>query len=238
MKTQFNSYIKYTGILLCSMLLLFAGCSKSEPEPENRPPSSFSLTEVPNGATDVRLQPQLEWEDATDPDGDQVTYQIYLDTQNSPQTSIANNLGMSTFSIEEALQPATIYHWKVIAKDINGKTTESDISSFTTRGLTNAEKLPGKWFFESVSEQPPLSDCVKQSFYLFTEDLHYLSEQYSEDSNGDCTKQLVVGGAYEVESHQVKFAAQNGFSTWGIVSMTGTELVLDASGETYTFKKE
>lgn len=233
--------IPYTIKRLLFLLFLgvfFVGCSKSESAPENRAPSSFNLIEIPDGATDIELQPQLKWEAATDPDDDEVTYQVYLDTQNPPQVSVANNLDMNTFTIEDVLQPATIYHWKVIAKDSNGKTTESDISSFTTRGLTNLEKLPGKWFFESISGQPPLSDCAKQSFYLITDDLHYLTEQYSEDSNGDCTKGLVMGGAYKVEGNSISFEAQNGFYTWDIQSLTETKLVLDVGGEIFTFTKE
>src|SRR5690606_2617449 len=224
-------------VLLCSSLLLFS-CSKDD-GPGNQPPKSFKLIEVADGATNVELQPQLKWEAATDPDGDQVTYQVYLGTQNSPQTSIANNLDLNTFTIEDALQSETTYYWMVVAKDNHGNTTESNVISFTTRKKTMAEAIVGKWFLENISTRPLLSDCEKQHSTSFAEDLTYISEYYNEDSNGSCTRSAVSGGEYEVEGDQLDFVTQDGLQhSYVIQSLTETELVLDLNGEIYTYIKE
>lgn len=234
MKIKFTRYKRYAGLLLCSTLLLFS-CSK-EDGPINRSPNSFNLIELPKGATDIGLQPQLKWEAAIDPDGDQVTYQVYLDAQNSPQTSIVNNLDVNTFTIEDALQPETTYYWKVVAKDINGKTTESDISSFTTRGLTNEETIIGKWFYVSISGQPPLSDCNKRSFLHFTKELSVRIEIRSQGgSSKACGTESSSDHIYKVNGD--KIALDNGVNIL-IESINDTELELLIEGYHYTFRRE
>lgn len=233
MKTKALHYLKYAGLLLCSTLLLIS-CSKKD-EPINRPPNSFSLIEVPNGATDVGLQPQLKWEAATDPEGDQVTYQVYLGAQNPPQTSIVNNLNVNTLTIEDALQPETTYYWKVVAKDTQGNTTESNVASFTTREKTTEEAIVGKWFYESISGQPPLSACNKRSFKRFTTELSVHDEVYSQDGGKVCEITSSVVRSYEINGN--KITIDNGV-TRVIESITDTELVLLISGYHYTFRKE
>ena len=239
-KLKFNSK---TFLILLLAAGTFASCSKDDsvtptPEPENQAPNSFALIEVADGASDIGLQPQLTWEAATDPDGDQVTYQVYLDTQNPPQTFIANNLGMNTLNIEEPLQPETIYYWRVIAEDANGNTTESDISSFTSRDMTSAEAIVGKWFFGSIAGEQPLTVCQKNSFFIFSAELFLKIEQYDEDSNGDCVKIVEGTGTYEVVGDdQIKITSNNNTQTIGIQSLTDTELILDISGTIYTLLK-
>lgn len=222
-------------MLLCSTLLLFS-CTKEE-GPISRPPNSFDLIEVPNGATDIELQPQLKWEVATDPDGDQVTYQVYLDAQNPPQTSIINNLNVNTLTIEDALQPETTYYWKVVAKDTQGNTTESNVASFTTREKTTEEAIVGKWFYESIEGQVPLSDCEKQSFYEFTDKLVFRYQVY----DSSCRLYQTVTGTYELMSNnhiQLDLSYATSLYIIEILSLTETTLVLDLDGIIYTCTKE
>lgn len=241
---KMKKYIRNKSMILsiaCAMLFL-ASCSKDDDsapqEPENQAPNTFNLIEIPDGATDIELQPQLTWEAATDPDGDQVTYQIYLDVKNPPQTSIANNLGVNSLDIEEKLQPETNYYWKVVAEDTNGNTTESAVSSFTTRDMTNAEAIVGKWFFESAVGVPPFSACQKTSFFLFTEDLFIQLVMYEEDSSGNCVEVSNGIGTYEVEGDQIQVTAEGSTSPAEIQSLTSTELIMDYFGAILTLSKE
>lgn len=211
----------------------FAGCSKEDDEVENRAPNSFALNEVTDG-TD--LQPKLTWKAATDPDGDEVSYQVYLDTENPPQTAIADNLGVNTLSIEDELELETTYYWKVVAKDANGNTTKSDITSFTTRDMTTGEALVGKWFFESIAGQPALTECEKTSFYQFTEDLFFLTKQYVQDSDGEC-KGGGGSGTYEVIGNDRIKVIANRIDILEIRSLTKTELVLVLDDTLLTLKK-
>lgn len=237
---KFNSK---TLLILFLASFAFASCSKDDsvaptPEPENQAPNSFGLIEVPDGATDIELQPQLTWEAATDPDGDAVTYQVYLDTQNPPQNSIANNLGMNTFNVEDELQPETTYYWSVIAEDVNGNTTESNIASFTSRNQTTSEALVGKWFFESIEGQPPFTTCEKKSFLQFTEDLFIQVVSYAEDSNGDCISSTGAGTYEVIGDDQIKITANSSTQTWVIQSLTDTALVIDLNGSILHLTKE
>lgn len=135
-------------LILVTILGLMAACSNDdgpptkqpgpvqrpepEQEPENQPPGSFALLtpEMDNKVT--ARTPNLTWVQATDPDGDSVFYDVYLDTEGNPATLIAENLNSTIFSVPEDLDLKTEYHWKVVARDGNGAITESTVNSFTT----------------------------------------------------------------------------------------------------------
>ncbi len=101
---------------------------------ENQPPEDFNLLEVPNSEMNVVLNPTLIWDNAIDPDGDTITYDLLLDVGNeNPSTIIANDIQQTTFEISENLDHSTTYFWQVIALDNQGNSTSSEVFSFTTR---------------------------------------------------------------------------------------------------------
>ena len=229
---------KFKTLLFLLLAFTLSNCS-SDDSVANQAPNSFNLIDVADGATDISLQPQLSWEAATDPDGDSVTYQVYLDTQNPPQTSIANNLNAKTFSVENEIQPEVDYYWKVIAKDSNGNATESDIASFTSRELTTAEAILGKWFFDSQAGQPPLPECKKSSFLKFTDDLFLQLTGYGENTNGDCVVENSNNGTYEVIGrYEIEITIDGSAEIWDIISRSETELVLETPSSRVTLIKE
>jgi len=106
-----------------------------EPEPENRPPNSFLLLTPEMTGSDLRRSPTFSWENAKDPDGDQVTYSIFLDSVPDPQNLIAENLDAPNFELPQQLKFDTKYYWKVRAQDENGNSTISDAANFTTKEM-------------------------------------------------------------------------------------------------------
>jgi hypothetical protein len=72
----------------------------------------------------VNRTPTFSWEQATDPDGDTVTYDLYVDSQENPSTLIAENLSTTSFELTENLDFETQYYWKVVAKDDKEASTE------------------------------------------------------------------------------------------------------------------
>jgi hypothetical protein len=97
----------------------------------NNPPGAFSLTYPANGAINIpNIDFLLTWETSTDPDGDPVTYDVILSTSANPTTVIS--LGQTGTSFGPALLRGYTYYWKVVAKDGNGGTRESETWSFTT----------------------------------------------------------------------------------------------------------
>jgi len=102
----------------------------------NEAPNAFSLVRANNGATNIDLSPNLSWNSAIDPDGDTVSYDLYLDTNQNPTTLLAANITATSFQIQNRLSTVQQYYWKVVAKDGRGKTTQSNaVFSFTTRNL-------------------------------------------------------------------------------------------------------
>lgn len=115
-----------------------------EPEPENRAPTQVSLLAPIANAENIDVKPTFSWEAATDPDGDQITYEIYADTTAAPSTLIGTSSDNS-FEPEERLALIENYNWKVIAKDGKGGESESTEQGFNTRNIitSNATTSPG-----------------------------------------------------------------------------------------------
>ena len=131
--------MKTSCIYILLVLCLAFGCQKNDDRApmeialQNEPPLSFNLIDIPDKATEVDLTPTLKWESAENPKGNTVTYDIYLDTEVNPSTLYESNIDGTSFELTERLQLLTDYHWKVLAKDADGKTAQSAIHKFTTR---------------------------------------------------------------------------------------------------------
>jgi len=141
--------LKTILVLLVAITLLSCDKNNTNPTPENKAPTGFNLIAVANGSTDV--YPTLSWTAATDPDGDTVNYDVYLNATNdsNPTELIAENLTETSFSIENRLEVLTNYAWKVIAKDNHGGSTSSAIYTFKTRKLSD-----GKLMVENAEFNP------------------------------------------------------------------------------------
>lgn len=115
--------------------LLFTACSNDDNESVNQAPSPFSLVSN-NGTSNVDVTPIFSWTAATDPEGDLVNYDLYIDSNENPTTLIASNITTTNYQIQDRLSLLEQYYWRVVAKDNNGNTTQSDGTySFTTRNL-------------------------------------------------------------------------------------------------------
>ena len=95
-------------ILLSLLLVLISNCTLTGIGIfKNHPPEAPSAVEPKDGATDVSLSPTLSWK-AEDPDGDELTYDIYLGENNSPQL-VRENLKESKY-VASCLKAGTIYY--------------------------------------------------------------------------------------------------------------------------------
>jgi len=102
---------------------------------ENSAPLSFELIDLPDNAVGVDVLPTLSWEAAIDPDGDSVNYDLYLDTGENATQLYAENISETSYELTERLRLLKNYSWRVIAKDTQGASTESDSRSFITRSI-------------------------------------------------------------------------------------------------------
>ena len=92
----------------------------------NNPPGNFNLITPFNGETNVSRTPVLAWQPSIDPDGDPVSYDVYLDDDNySPgQVSSMQSTTSYTVSFFSQLDYETWYGYEVIAYDNKGFWTE------------------------------------------------------------------------------------------------------------------
>lgn len=97
----------------------------------NNPPPAPTLVSPNNGAVDVALETTFDWSSVFDPDGDAVTYDLFMDTENPPSVIAASDVTDSQVLLS-GLTPDTIYYWCVTAKDGYGGTAESSVRSFRT----------------------------------------------------------------------------------------------------------
>ena len=185
------------------------------------------------------LQPQLSWEATTDPDGDVINYNLYISTENPPTNKMASDLTTTYYNIQDSLDFEATYYWKVIAKDNQGNTTESSVASFKTRSQTVEELLVGKWFFESIEGNPPITECQKQGFYQFLENGTFLGMGFDVDNNGDCISNSSSTGTYLIiNNNQIEVITNGQNNTLQIITLTNEQLVVGSIGIIITLKKE
>ena len=150
--------MKKTAILILAMLSLMACGKDDSPEidmeqeipdaeepivedpvpdpPANNAPDSFNLIEVANNAVDIDVLPTMfSWEAATDPDGDAVSYSMFLDQEENPTTPLVEDITATNFETTERLGLYETYYWNVVASDTEGATTTSSTNTFSTRGI-------------------------------------------------------------------------------------------------------
>ena len=144
---KLKKYINTVVQLLVLITLLNCSSDDDSSEP-NLAPESFDLLTVTNNTADVTVLPVFTWNTSTDPDGDMVTYDFIIDTNANPTTIIASDLTETFFVTTSRFNTSKTYFWKVIAKDGNGGQTESEIFTFSTKGL-RIERLTNNTAFSA-----------------------------------------------------------------------------------------
>jgi hypothetical protein len=94
----------------------------------NSSPDVPTLLSPENGAVDVPVADPLSW-DCSDPQGDDLTFDVYLGTTNPPAIFATD---VTDFEYVAGLESTTTYYWKIVAKDSHGSSSTSTIRSFTT----------------------------------------------------------------------------------------------------------
>lgn len=105
----------------------------------NQAPELPSLISPSNAATSVNSGGTLLQFGAADPDGDVLSFQVKMSTQDPPTDAVcAWQSGTSCSSGD--LSPDTTYYWQVTAKDLFGLTRSGPVWSFTTGSGTQPDE--------------------------------------------------------------------------------------------------
>jgi hypothetical protein len=96
---------------------------------DNNPPDVPDNPNPNNGELNVDINEDLSWT-CTDPDGDTLTYDIYIDDSTPPKKEVSNH-PVNNYDPGPLLYN-TKYYWKIVARDSFGELRESPIWSFTT----------------------------------------------------------------------------------------------------------
>ncbi len=106
----------------------------------NSNPAAPTLSSPANNGTDMALTPPLFWGAVSDPDGDTVSYDVYLDTNPAPTTKLTASPGsLPLYNVGTGvLASGTKYYWKIRALDGKNGYADSAIWSFTTAAAANA----------------------------------------------------------------------------------------------------
>jgi VCBS repeat-containing protein len=104
-------------------------------DPVNDPPNAASNPDPADGETDVSTYAILSWTGG-DPEGDNVTYDVYLGDI-SPPPKVSNNQTITSYNPPGELQNDTTFYWQIITWDEFGASTPGPIWSFTTEPEPN-----------------------------------------------------------------------------------------------------
>jgi hypothetical protein len=109
-----------------------------------------------DGATDQAVDVALGWLGG-DPDGDPVTYDVYLDPDdNTPETLVCDDVA-SPACEPGLLFAATHYYWQVVASDEHAATKASPVWDFTTTTMACVEEIANGGFEDSSDWEIPVT---------------------------------------------------------------------------------
>ena len=126
-----NRILAFLSFGTVALLVSQLACSdKSNDTSDNRAPSTPILIQPLDGTAASPTSVQLAWE-ASDPDGDSLTFDLFVDTSNPPTKLAATELPGKSHTILPLSQGVT-YFWRVTATDPEGLTSPlSSVSSFS-----------------------------------------------------------------------------------------------------------
>jgi len=105
-------------------------------EKENSPPYEPSNPYPENNSFGVDVETNLSWTGG-DPDGDSLTYDVYLEANDStPDILVSENQTDTTYD-PGTMNYSTRYYWKIVAWDEHGVSTDGPIWDFTTMSDSN-----------------------------------------------------------------------------------------------------
>lgn len=143
-----KSTIKIWTLITASLFLFSCGNGGSDddqpdPQPINNAPNKPVISAPVNNLLCINNVVQFQWEAATDPDGDTVSYQLQLATNNQFTENVQNSSNIAGTSYQFSLSKGVAYYWRVKTFDSKGLSSEySNMFQFYTEGDGGSNHLP------------------------------------------------------------------------------------------------
>ena len=152
---------KYLSLLIALTLWSCGGGGGGDdppdpPPPTNRAPSAPTQSAPTNNLLCIDNSVQFQWSSSTDPDGDAVSYQLQIATDNQFTQNLITRT-VATTSTTVSLSRGVAYYWRVKAVDSkNASSAYSSTFSFYTEGDGISNHLP----FIPVLVSPEMDQVV------------------------------------------------------------------------------
>ena len=122
----------------------------------NEAPSAPVLISPAANATDVKVNAQFQWQAATDPDGDELSYKLMV-SDNGGTSWVSTTTAATSAKLTNLMSKNTSYVWKVEASDGFGGKAESAVNSFATGdGGAYADGEVSRWQTETAGAPMPV----------------------------------------------------------------------------------
>lgn len=164
----------------------------SQAMPNEAPSAPVPVSPAAN-ATDVRVNAQFQWQEATDPDGDELTYKVMV-SDNGGSSWVSTTTTATTAKLTALMAKNTAYVWKVEASDAFGGKAESAVYSFTTgEGGAYADGEISRWQTETAGAPLPVH-------LIFMGD-GFVADDYVAGGAFDKTVETAVEAFFSVEPY-------------------------------------
>jgi len=222
--------MKIARIILVLMLAALLSSCFSTSSSNDKPNAPSNPTPADN-STNIGIAPILQWE-CTDPEGDPLTYDVYLGTNPNPGAAelVAQDLTFANFN-PGALGYVAKYYWKIVAHDDQKGSTSGPVWNFTTMGFTedfsdgsanNFVLEDGRWYVSG-------SNLIMEGWENDTWANAYYNQEFK-----DYTIETRVG---RIESNETLdytfglFLRSNGYLSYDSKSSDGYLLSITSYGE-------
>ena len=189
---------------------------------ENSAPLEFDLIALSDNTDAVDLYPTFSWNATTDPDGDTITYDLYLGEDENVEQLYAENLADTTFEVTERLGLLQEYTWRVVAKDPDGASVSTAINMFTTRTINFDEITENAQFTGRRGHSSIVFDNKMWVIGGFTTSEHKNDVWSSED--GISWTQVTDAAAFSARRHHTSVVFDS--KMW-VIGGTGSERAND-----------
>lgn len=155
---------KFIYIIMISVIIGSCGGSGGNdptptPEPTvNKPPTTPTMVYPSNNLLCIDNSINFQWNTSTDPDGDSITYQIQVSTDNQ-FSQIIHSENVSSTSKTFSLEKGISYYWRVKSTDGKTDSSYSSIFNFYTEGVGISNYLP----FLPELKSPVLNSIVQHT---------------------------------------------------------------------------